>query len=537
MFPPPDPIAEGLARGWRVYGNDAHLQLPPTQRFDVVVIGTGAGGATTAEALAAAGLKVAMVEEGPLRSSRDFRQREADAYATLYQDAAARQTEDHGITILQGRCVGGSTTVNWTTSFRTPVPTLEHWQRVHGLVALTEERLAPWFDRAERRLGITPWATAPNRNNQLLADGAAALSMPTGVISRNVRGCWNLGSCGLGCPTNAKQSMLVTSLPAALDAGATLLVQHRVQRLHLRGARVVAVEATPVALDGSAHRARSIRLEAAHVVLAGGAINSPALLMRSQAPDPHGLLGRRTFLHPVVISAAVHEQPVQGWQGAPQSIYSDHHLTRHPIDGPIGFKLEVPPLHPLIFATTVPGFGRDHARLMAGFERTQAVLALMRDGFHPASRGGRVTVRRDGSPALDYPLDDLLGDAARRAWLAMAELQFASGALQVMPAHEDARPFSTWAEARSAIPHLPWRAGSARVVSAHVMGGCAMGPSAKHGVVAPDGRHWQIENLSIHDGSLFPTSIGANPQLSIYGLVGMLSAGLVRALTGRPTAA
>src|SRR4051812_19202703 len=295
----PDPIREGLARGWRVAGGPFG---PTTARLrcDVAIVGSGAGAGITAELLARAGLRVVIVEEGPLRSSGDFHQQEAQAYPALYQESAARKTRDKAITILQGRCVGGSTTVNWTSSFRTPVATLSHWQSHFGLTGYGNDELAPYFTQAERRLSVGPWLVPPNENNDLLRRGAAKLGIAAAAIPRNVKGCWNLGSCGMGCPTNAKQSMLVTTIPAALDRGATLLVETRADRFELANGRVRALQCTGLGAAGG-----QVSIEAKHYVLAGGAINSPALLLRSQAPDPHGRLGRRTFLHPVVISAAV----------------------------------------------------------------------------------------------------------------------------------------------------------------------------------------------------------------------------------------
>ena len=278
--------------------------------------------------------------------------------------------------------------------------------------------------------------------------------------------------------------------------------------------------------------AQTTTIVATHFVLAGGAINSPAVLLRSKAPDPHGLLGTRTFLHPVVMSAAVLEQRVEGWAGAPQTVYTDHYLETQPIDGPIGFKLEAPPLHPVILATTLPGHGQAQADLLAKFPHTHVLLALLRDGFHEQAPGGRVRLRGDGSALLDYPLTDFVMQGARRALLAMAELQFASGAHEVFPVHEMARPYGSWRQAREAIQALPMKPMLTKVVSAHVMGGCAMAAGEAQGVVRGDGRHWQIENLSVHDGSVFPTSVGANPQLSIYGITNRMAQGLAQHLTG-----
>jgi choline dehydrogenase-like flavoprotein len=529
-----DPIAEGLAHGWRVLGG-AYAALPPTLECDVAIVGSGAGAGITAELLSAAGLQLVIIEEGPLKSSRDFRQLESEAYPTLYQESASRKTADKAINILQGRCVGGSTTVNWTSSFRTPSSTLAYWQQHFGLADFTDDALSPWFLRAEQRLNVGPWLTMPNQNNELLRKGALKLGIAAAAIQRNVKGCWNLGACGLGCPTNAKQSMLVTTIPTALNRGATLLVETRVNRLELQQGSVTALQCVAVSPNGTALGATT-RVVAKHVVVAGGAINSPALLMRSGAPDPHRLLGARTFLHPVALSSATFDHEVAGWQGAPQTIYSDHFLDVDPIDGPIGYKLEAPPLHPLIFVTSIGGFGRQAAASFAQFPNTHALLALLRDGFHAESRGGRVTLRKDGSPELDYPLTPFVMDGARRALLSMAELQFAAGARQVLTGHELAPIYTSWQQAKASIATLPMQPLLTKLVSAHVMGGCAMAADPARGVARPDAVHWQIENLSVHDGSLFPTSIGANPQLSVYGIVNKLATQLAKRLTGRDVA-
>jgi choline dehydrogenase-like flavoprotein len=530
----PDPIADGLARGWKVYGGP-HGAAPTHIECDVAIVGSGAGAGITAELLSAAGLKVVIVEEGPLKSSREFRQLESEAYPSLYQEAAGRKTADKAINILQGRCVGGSTTVNWTSSFRTPAATLAYWREHYGLSEFTDDALSPWFLRAEQRLNVRPWLTPPNENNELLRKGALRLGIAAAAIQRNVKGCWNLGSCGMGCPTNAKQSMLVTTIPVALDRGATLIVETRVHQLELNSGKVTALQCVSVSPNG-APLGSATRIVARHVVAAGGAINTPALLMRSRLTDPHQRLGTRTFLHPVVLSAAVFDHEVAGWQGAPQTIYSDHFLDFDPIDGPIGYKLEAPPLHPLIFTTSVGGFGRTAAANFAQFPNTHALLALMRDGFHAESPGGSVTLRSDGSPELDYPLTPFVMDGARRALLSMAELQFAAGARQVFSGHELAPVYTSWAQAKANLATLPMQPLLTKVVSAHVMGGCGLASDPKRGVVRPDGVHWQVDNLSVHDGSIFPTSIGANPQLSIYGIVNKLATQLAKRLTGRDVA-
>ena len=525
----PDPFRDGLGHGWKVI-DASTLAADMTVDADVAIVGTGAGGGTAAEILAEAGLKVVMIEEGPLMTSSDFHMREAEAYPQLYQESAARKTRDKAINILQGRCVGGGTTVNWTSSFRTPPRTLDFWAGAYGLTGFSAADLAPWFEQMETRLSIAPWAVAPNENNDVLRRGAQVLGIPAHAIRRNVKGCWNIGYCGTGCPTNAKQSMLVTTIPGALQRGATLLTRTRAWALEHQGGKVSALSCVGLDPRGTDPTARRITVRAKTFISAAGAIGTPALLLRSNAPDPHSVAGKRTFLHPSLVSAALMPERVDGFAGAPQTIYSDHFLDTLPLDGPLGYKLEAPPLHPLLVATTLPSFGAEHARWMRELPNMQVVIALMRDGFNPSSEGGRVVLQGDGAPVLDYPLNDFFWDGARRSLLSMAEIQFAAGARTVMPLHGSGVNYSSWRAAQAGITALPLAPLVATVVSAHVMGGSPLGPDAKRASVDQTGRHHQLENLYVFDGSLFPTSIGANPQLSIYGITAKLASALASRL-------
>ncbi|MEH6493610.1 GMC family oxidoreductase [Halopseudomonas sp.] len=529
-MPVPDLFMQGVARGWQVI-DAASLATDTTLEADVIIIGTGAGGGTSAEILAQHGLKVLLVEEGSLKTSGDFKNNEAQAYAELYQEGAARGTADGGIGILQGRTVGGTTTVNWTSSFRTPDPTLAHWASEHDVKGLDSESMAPWFAQMEERLGVAPWAVPPNANNEVIRLGCEQLNYHWKIIPRNVRGCWNLGYCGSGCPTNAKQSMLVTTIPAALERGATLVHSARAETLVFEGDRVSEVRCRAMNPTLTAATGSALRLRGKHIVLAGGAINSPALLLRSKAPDPHGRLGKRTFLHPVNMTLGRFDRDINGFYGAPQSVYSDHFQWDQGTSGPMGYKMEVPPMQPSLMSVMMGGLGQESLQRMNGLAQSNLMLALLRDGFHEQSQGGTVALRDNGDPVLDYPLNDYLWDGVRRAYLSMGEIQFAAGALSVVPTHAHGRESRSWADFRQQVTELSYRIHDVRLASAHVMGGCAMGEDPTRAVVDSRGRHHQLANLSVLDGSLFPTSIGANPQLSVYGLVAKLATGLAAELS------
>lgn len=489
---------------------------------DIVIIGTGAGGGEAAKLLSSH-FKVIMVEEGPHRTSRDFNMKESEAYPELYQDCGARLTVDGSIKILQGKSVGGSTTVNWTSSFRTPSETLKHWNQYFGVKSLTDVSLLPHFSRIESEYGIAPWDGGPNPNNQLMANGMAKLGIRHGVIPRNVKGCLNLGYCGMGCPTNAKQSTLVNAIPKALENGAQLYSQYRVEKLIWKNDQIIEALAIGVTPSGKRDEANPIelRIKAKNFLLCGGGINTPVLMMKSRLPDPYSNIGKRTFLHPVTVSLALFKEKVDAFQGAPQSIYSDHFLW--PEDNSLGFKIEAPPIHPALTSSLLGRHGTEAAELMKSFAHFQGTIALGRDGFHQEAPGGRVVMLGDNRYGLEYPWTDYLTKGYRKALLTMASIQFEAGALQVFPLHRHSKKFTTLGQVKNFLENCSYDRHDLQVVSAHVMGGACMGSDEKKSVVNNNGQHHFMRNLFVFDGSIFPTSLGVNPTESILSMSSLLT--------------
>ena len=524
-----DPYNRATERGWDIT-DASQLTSSLELEADVVIVGTGAGGGTAAEILSKAGLSVVLLEEGPLKTSTEFDMQERSAYRDLYQEGTGRGTKDGGMVILQGRSVGGSTTVNWTTSFRTPPETLKFWTEHMGVSGCSVEEMAPYFQHMESRLNIHKWPQAPNNNNAMLQRASEKLGYSWATIHRNVRGCLNLGYCGLGCPVDAKQSMLVTTIPGALDNKAKLIHRARVVRILRAGDVVKGVEAEALTPDVRGITGQTITVRATRTILAGGAINTPAILLRSEAPDPNERIGKRTFLHPTTLAMGIYEESIDPFYGAPQSIYSDHFQWQNVHTGPVGFKLEVPPLQVAFAAGFYAAAGEQITQSMDQLNHTQCMIALMRDGFHEESQGGVVELGDEGQPVLDYPINDYLLEGVRLAFNIMLEMQFATGAKSARPAHKQAKHYMSWKEAKAAVAKLDVAAHKSTIGSAHVRGGRAMGDDPKQSVADCDGKFHHLDNLYIMDGSLFPTSIGANPQLSIYGLVYKLSSTLLAEL-------
>lgn len=509
----------------------SRLDTDLTLTGDVVIIGTGAGGGMAAEVLALAGLRVILLEEGGYHTSDDFTMREVPSFGRLYYEGGIRQTKSKGLAVMQGRTVGGGTTVNWTSALRMPDRILEYWANEFGVTGLSGAKLAPWYDIAERRLNVTLW-TDHNENNLLMAKGMDTLGWSHRALPRNVKDCPGLGYCQIGCPVDAKQSMLVTTIPTAIDHGAELVTRVRAERLEIRGDRVVAVEGVALDERGVRPTGKRVRVEAPQVVVAGGALNSPAVFLRSQAPNPSGMLGKRTFLQIHNFSIAVMPHDVDAHIGALQSVHSHEFEWRDGITGRAGYNIETVGAQPVAMMNFRKLLGRDLAAFATQYRRLHTLVSQIRDGFHPDNPGGTVTLKDGGDPLLDYPLNDYIWEAVRHSYLTMAECQFAAGAETVVPANYDAQPYRSWPEAKAGIAALELKAPNTFLTSTHPLGGCLMGEDPKRAVVDSRGRHHQLANVTVIDGSLFPTSIGVNLSLTIYALAARQAALLAQDLTG-----
>ncbi|WP_341481891.1 GMC oxidoreductase [Marinobacter adhaerens] len=242
-------------------------------------------------------------------------------------------------------------------------------------------------------------------------------------------------------------------------------------------------------------------------MVAASAIGSPGLLLRSNIPDPHQRIGKRSFIHPVNATVAQMPQRVDPFYGAPQSIYSDEFNFRNGVDGPVGYKLEVPPLHPGMSSGVIPGHGETQINNMAGLPHMQSVIALLRDGFHPKAPAARspsaTTAAGTGLPRQRLPLE-----GHPRSLPHHGRNPVCRRCRKVRLMHLDSDWYTNWTDAKAAIDQLPMAPHRVRLFTAHQMGGCAMGSNPQNSVVNGFGEHHHVGNLSVHDASIFPTSIG-----------------------------
>ena len=510
-----DPLLRGMTEG-------ARLGAETRVRADVCVVGTGAGGAVAAARLAEAGHDVVILEEGGYWRGEDFTELEAPMTARLYADQGARATDDLALPLVQGRSVGGGTTVNWMIMLRTPAWVLEEWAAEHGTSGMLSADLAPVFDRIEEE---THTRTVPddahNPANRVVLDGARALGWSVAPARINARGCVRSGFCGLGCRYDAKQGTAVTHVPAALAAGARLFTDVRVDRVELAeaGGRAPLKRVHGTVLDRETGRPRgSVVVEAPVVVLAGGAVGTPAILQRSGMGG--GGVGRYLRLHPTTVVMGRYGNEMYGGAGIPLSSLCDEFLRTGP--GGYGFWIECPPFYPALASAALPGFGAPHRELMLGFRRSSSLIVLVRDGADKLASQGEVSVDRAGRVRIRYRVGRSERDRLRRGMKAAARLHFAAGAQEVVTLHARSCRLRSPAELPE-IDRRPDGPNQLGVLSAHVNGTCRIGTDPRTSGCTPDGERHGVPGLYVADGSLLPTAPGVNPQETIMAMASVVA--------------
>jgi choline dehydrogenase-like flavoprotein len=487
--------------------------LPPGRvqlDADAVVVGTGAGGSVMLRELARAGLSVVGLEEGAYLTSRDFDQREDGMIARLYQDAGGRSTADLAIRVLQGRGVGGSTVHNTNLCKRTPDAILDLWARKYGVAGAGVADLTPAFEAIERELSVSEISAGErNTNNDILRAGCEALGWRGGPLRHNRVGCVQSGFCELGCSYDAKENALKVLVPQALEAGARVYADAEVVRVDHDGRRVAGVTAIVRGRGPDDRPVTTIDVRAPVVVLGASAVGSAALARRSGLPDPHDQLGRGLRLHPGGVVAGRFDRDVYGWRGIPQSYECTEHLSyEEGSDKRVWIITAF--AHPVGAASTISGFGAAHMAAMRDYRRLAVLTPMVHD-----ETSGEVSVDGDGRPVLRYSMIERDREQLAKGLAACARLLLAAGAVEATIPGVPPQRLRTPAEVdRLDLSRL--RPHAVPLTAVHPMGTMRMGEDPRISVVRSTGEHHQVRGLFVADGSLFPTSLGGPPQISIY---------------------
>ena len=481
---------------------DSVLDLTPGEEWpagsvcEAIVIGSGAGGAFAARALARAGLDTVIVEEGErwgverIRASHPL-----DRFAGIYRDAGTTMALGNPpIALPLGRAVGGTTVINSGTCFRPPTAVATAWHHEHGLAHADLELLGPRIADVEATIGVAP---APmevlGRNGELALEGAAALEWQGAPLRRNAPGCRGACQCAIGCPNNAKGGVHLNALPQSCEAGARIASGLRVTRVLSENGRATGVAAR----DGSG---RELTISAPLVVVAAGAIPTPSLLRRSGLGG-HPRLGRNLSIHPATGITASFDEEVVPWSGVMQSVGIEQLHEE-------GVLIEATGSPPGMGAISAPGYG---THLMSRLE--QAPSTAMLGAMIADEPSGRVIGSR--APIVSYNLAKADERRLAIAIEAMARVMLAAGAGEV-ELGGGAPQVRSEAELPSAMEKLNVR--RLRLAGFHPSGTAAAGSDPSRHPVDPEGRLRGVDGVWVADGSILPSCPGVNPQVSIMAL-------------------
>ncbi|MCC7539938.1 MAG: GMC family oxidoreductase, partial [Deltaproteobacteria bacterium] len=471
---------------------------------DVVIVGSGAGGAALAYQLVNAGLAVVVLEGGKYLKRRDFGGRPAHLAARAYVDKGLSFSIGNlGAPIWAGRTVGGSTTINSGTCYRAPDRVLRSWQD-RGLSMLGPDALSPYYERVESMLQVEP-----AQSDQLgvvasiVARGAERMGLSHGPLDRNAPGCDGQGQCCFGCPTGAKRSADVSWIPEALKRGVMLYASTQVERIETEGGRADGRRAVGLVARTAGGARLAVRARA--TVIAGGALLTPVLLEQSELCRGSGWLGRNLSIHPAGKVLGLFDERVDQWRGIPQSYTIDQFKDE-------GLLFEGGSTPFSVTAVALPFFG---PRFMEAMERYPH-LANFGFMIEDTSRG-RVRRRPGGGPLITYNLNDRDTLRMKRGLEVLSEVFLRAGARAVFPGIIGLDELRSEADlARMRAMKLP--ADRLEVTAFHPLGTARMGIDAAESVVGPDHETHDVRDLFVVDGSVMPGPLGVNPQMTIMAM-------------------
>lgn len=490
-----------------------------TMQADVVIIGSGTGGATVAYEMAKAGRSVIILEAGRYVPSSSFKEDMMDSLKRIYQDVGVQTNITGDLVLLQGACAGGSSVVSATICSRAPAEVLATWAKDKGLKDLTAETLNPYYDKIEQNLHVH--VNEPheiNSNATKVIEGCKELGWSYTPLSRNVKQCALTGHCVAGCPSDRKQSTLVTYLPwAAAEGGADfhMLCDTYIDQVITRNGRAAAVEGRIINPD-TKEIVADIHVDAQIVVLAAGAIQTPLLLQKSDIAGRSGLVGRNLSVNPTVTVLAKFPDPVYGWRGALTGVRVNHFDS----PAPGGYSMESTLASPVqLLYQGEQGTGVDHLRFMQDYK----CFAAMTVTVHDAGNGyvhweGPV---RGGDKRIEWNLSKDHFETFKKAIKQAARIYFAAGAEKVyLPTFQRLVATSVFSLDKTvdAIDFGATGLYSLRMFGYHPQGTCQMGPDPYTSVVNAVGECHSVGGLFVADASLFPTGLNVNPQMTVHVL-------------------
>jgi choline dehydrogenase-like flavoprotein len=480
------------------------------ETFDAIVVGSGSGGSPVAAYLAEAGWRVLILEEGPYYRPEQYGSfRASEILRRMWREAGMFAAFGVGDTpvigLAAGRCVGGSSVLTGGVCFRIPAEVHDEWVRDRGLTDLSERAFQPVYEEVERRVHVSEvpadmraWPT------RKLVAGAESIGIHLKPTRRNTIDCEGNARCNFGCPAQAKQSVDVTFLPSAFKHGARLVSDALVERVLIEHGHATGVQGR--LMDPATGKPSHKFIARAPIVVAAcGTLHTPLLLMRSGIGRANDALGHHVTLHPAVRMSAQFDEPLDGFSGSLQAVYSDQFSS----EGITLVGLHSPPN---VLAAALPGIGAAHREIVRKMRGLAAIGGMVHD-----RGGGRVRPGPGREPILWYRMSPRDLQRLRRTITILGEIAFAAGARALYPPVFGVRDIRSVEQLRR-LEHEPIDARRIECIAFHPLGSARMSTSPSDGVVSLTGETHEVRGLFVADGSVLPTSIGVNSQVPVMSM-------------------
>jgi choline dehydrogenase-like flavoprotein len=468
-----------------------------TYSCEYLIVGTGAGGSVAGALLAESGHDVIFLEEGGYYPTESYTSNISEMTSQLYRNQGVFPfLGKPSIAFAEGCCVGGGTVINGGLIWRTPPWVLDEWQNDYGLKGYGQKELEKHFETIEKDLHVVRHELDENENldSLKLLKASEQLGWKYVMVPRAVKDCSNMNLCPTGCPSGAKQSTLETYIPRALKKGARIFSRCRaVKIIHSNG------KARKVITRVMSDKPKHIEISFDHLVLAGGAVQTPHLLRRSGIST---LAGRKLQFHMNLKVVARFKDRLNAEQGTMFTVQVQEFERE-------GLLIMASNIRPHYIAMTLSHYSNDVINtVLENYNNLGIFVAMIRthSTAHVISRFG-------DHPIVSYRFDP---DDLSRIKIALrrtANLLFHGGALELYMPIAGMEGVKSLHDLDRKLDNV--KPETLQIITVHVMASCPMGPAPDTSVINPDGELWNMKNILVTDASILPSNIGESPQETI----------------------
>lgn len=472
---------------------------PISRHVDVCIIGTGAGGSAVAHTLTNNGKSVIMLEAGNHYDEEYIqKQTREDVLLNLWKHHGVFLSNNFSVNVAQGQCVGGSTMINYGICFRIPPNVLDVWRNTHG-ITLTDDEIDQAYRKVEVLYGVTS-IQQEGRSHEVLKKGCDSLGYSSGWMQKALRG-------------DKKQNALITFLENSKKEKLEIFANCKAESVTRDGNKILSVKG--VATDPNTKIKHNVEIFAEKIVLSAGSIASSEFLLKNNLSNSNGKVGEQFSLHPSSSVVAEFDDPVNGQDSSVMAYYCDKFSILQQRE--FGFMIESVFVAPSQFSIIMPSFGMENLQHVKSYHNVSMAGVLVHD-----QSVGKIKLNHNKDATLDYTLgkDDQakMVQGIREA----AKIYFRAGAKRVITGHIETMILENEGDI-SKITDDSAGQGKLLVASAHPQGGNIMGKDPKESIVDSYCKSHEISNLYVCDASVFPTSVGVNPQLTVLMLATLAS--------------